>query len=168
MNDDSRAAAGSNPHPPYLSVPVWDVSDEEIAEWRKSKGLIIVAYTAECIRDGRYDRNEELYPEGSVIYREVSRAVIDKSMRILAERNMVLNRNGKWYANVPGRMEPSLLRAVNILLARRPDLPPDLAAALDSWKRALDALAAGQTVQADQAGKPTHGTTTARPRRNTA
>jgi hypothetical protein len=53
---------------------------------------------------------------------------------------MVRKSGGRWYPVVPGRMVPSLWRAVGTLLDRRADLPPTLAAELDSWKLALSAL----------------------------
>lgn len=55
--------------------------------------------------------------------------------------------NTKSPAIIPGRMELSIRRATDILLARRDDVPPDLTAAVESWKPTLDALeapAAGQ------------------------
>jgi hypothetical protein len=62
---------------------------------------------------------------------------------------MVRKSGSAWLAIAPGRMEPSLVRAVGVLLDRRADLPPALAAELDSWKRTLDALnAPGSTRSA--------------------
>jgi hypothetical protein len=141
--------AGSRPQ--FLSVPVWDISDEEISEWSRTPGRRFAAYTAECIRDGKYDNGQELYPHPeSAVYRELTKAAIDEVIRLLAERGMVRKSGDSWHAIAPGRMEPSTGRAIAILLARRADLPPALATELESWKRALDALnaPAGPPAQA--------------------
>lgn len=122
------------------SVPIWDITEEEIGEWRQTPGMRFAAFTAECIRDGQYGNGEEIYPPGSVVYREITRESVDRAMAILAERGMVAKSGGAWHAIVPGRLEPSTRRAVAVLLDRRADLPPALAAELDSWKRTLDAL----------------------------
>jgi hypothetical protein len=50
------------------------------------------------------------------------------------------------YGVAPGKMVPSIRRAVGVLLGVRGDLPPALAAELDSWKLTLDAIAASQAV----------------------
>jgi hypothetical protein len=126
---------------PFLSAPVWDISDEEIAEWRAAPGNRFLAFTAECIRDGKYDNGQEIYPLGSMMYREISRVRVDEIMGVLAERGMVRKAGGAWLAITPGRMEPSVRRAVGVLLACRDDLPSALAAELDSWKVTLDAPA---------------------------
>jgi hypothetical protein len=118
----------------FPSVPEWDISDEEIAEWKQTPGLRFAAYTAECIRDGQYDGGQEVYPPGSAVYREITRERVDQVMAILAERGMARKSGGAWRAIAPGRMEPSLRRAVAVLLARRADLPPALAAELDAWQ----------------------------------
>lgn len=125
---------------PFLSVPAWDISDEEIDEWKRTPGLYFAAYTAECIRGGRYDDGQEVYPPGSPVYQETSRDSVERAMGILAGRGMVRKSGSAWHAVAPGRMEPGIRRAVAVLLARRADLPPALAAELDSWKLALDAL----------------------------
>jgi hypothetical protein len=131
---------------PFLSVPAWDISDEEIAEW-KAGGRRFSAYTAERIRDGAYDNGQELYPyPGSVVYREITRGMVDQDMKVLAERGMVRQAGGKWYAIAPGKMVPSIRRAVGVLLGVRGDLPSALAAELDSWKLTLDAIEAGQAA----------------------
>jgi|SRR5579862_9278825 len=137
---------------PFLSVPAWDISQEEISEWKQTPGTRFAAFTAECIRDGKYDNGQELYPPGSVVYTEITRRTVDRAMELLAERGMVRNSGGAWHAITPGRMEPSIRRAVAVLLARRADLPPALAAELDSWKVTLDALEASGGTQASQAG----------------
>jgi hypothetical protein len=146
-------------HPPFLSVPAWDISDEEIGEWKQTPGLRFAAYTAECIRDGQYDDGQEVYPPGSVVYREITRERVDQVMAILAERGIARKSGGAWRAIAPGRMEPSIRRAVTVLLARHADLPPALAAELSAWKLTLDAWAApdgtpaGQTA-AERAAQP--------------
>lgn len=127
---------------PFLSDPTWDLSDEEISEWKQTPGLYFAAYTAECIRDGKYDNGQEIYPLGSLIYKDISRSAVDEVMRILAERGMVRKSGSAWHAIAPGRLEPSVRRAVAVLLDRRADLPPALAAELDTWKLTLDALGA--------------------------
>jgi hypothetical protein len=136
---------------PFLSVPAWDISDEEIGEWKQTPGLRFAAYTAECIRDGQYDDGQEVYPPGSVVYREITRERVDQVMAILAERGMARKSGGAWRAIAPGRMEPSIRRAVTVLLARRADLPPALAAELSAWKLILDACADPDSIPASQA-----------------
>ena len=136
---------------PFLSVPAWDISDEEISEWKQVPGMRFAAYTAECIRDGQYDDGQEVYPLGSVVYRELSRVAVDRVMEVLAERGMVRKSGSAWCAVTPGRMEPSIRRAVAVLLARRADLPPVLAAELGAWKLSLDTLAASGNPPAGQA-----------------
>jgi len=127
-------------HPRFLSVPVWDISEEEISEWKQA-GRGLAAYTAECIRNGKYDNGQEIYPyPESVVYRELPRAAIDEVMGLLAERGMASKSKKGWRVIAPGRMEPSMWRAVGVLLARRADLPAALAAELESWKLALYAL----------------------------
>jgi hypothetical protein len=128
---------------PYLSVPAWDISDEEISEWKQTAGLRFAAYTAECIRDGQYDDGQEVYPPGSQVYRELSTTAVDRVMEVLAERGMVRKSGRAWRAVTPGRLEPSIRRAVAVLLARVADLPPALAAELAAWQHSLDILAAG-------------------------
>jgi hypothetical protein len=130
--------------PALLTVPVWDITDEEISEWQHScsgvPGVRLAGYTAAAIRDGEYDNGRELYPLGTPAYREVTRETVDRAMGMLAERGMARKSAGAWYPVVPGRMEPSTWRAVAVLLARHADLPPALTAELESWKLALDAL----------------------------
>jgi hypothetical protein len=143
--DEKRSAAAAGAvMPVLLSVPVWDITDEQIEEWKHScsgvPGVRLAGYTAASIRDGRYDSGKELFPLGSPACQEVDRATVDRGMEMLAERGMVRKSGGGWYPVVPGRMEPSLWRAVGTLLDRRADLPPALAAELESWKRALYAL----------------------------
>jgi hypothetical protein len=137
---EHSAARGSTVTPLFLSVPTWDLSDEEISEWKQTPGLRFAAYTAECIRDGKYDNGQEIYPPGSLVYKEISRSAVDRVMEILAGRGMVRKSGSAWHAIAPGRLEPSVRRAVAVLLDRRGDLPPALAAELDSWKRTLDTL----------------------------
>jgi hypothetical protein len=127
---------------PFLSVPAWDISEEEISQWRETPGMRFASFTAECIRDGKYDNGQEIYPPESGVYRELPRETVDQVMELLAERGMARRTGGRWYAVTPGRMEPSVRRAVAVLLARRADLPPGLAAELDSWTLTLDALEA--------------------------
>jgi hypothetical protein len=98
------------------------------------------AYTAECIRDGQYDDGQELYPPGSGVYREITRAAVDRAMGLLADRGMAQKTSGRWHAITPGRMAPATLRAIRVLLASRDDLPPALAAELDAWKATLHTL----------------------------
>ena len=136
---------------PFLSVPTWDISNEEIEEWKKTSGMYFAAFTAECIRDGKYDNGQELYPLGSVVYKEISRAAVDQVMEILADRGMVRRSGNAWHAIAPGRLEPSTRRAVAVLLDCRADLPPALATELDSWKRTLDAIQAPGGTPAIQA-----------------
>jgi hypothetical protein len=119
---------------------MWDISDEEISDWKQAPGMRFAAYTAECIRDGQYDDGQELYPPGSAVYREITRAAVDRDMGLLAERGMTRKTGGRWHAITPGRMAPATLRAVAVLLASRDDLPPALATELDAWKTTLDAL----------------------------
>jgi hypothetical protein len=137
---------------PFLSAPAWDISDEEIAEWKQTPGMRFAAFTAECIRDGRYDNGEEVYPPGSVVFKEITRGRVDEVMEILAERGMVRKSGSTWRAVAPGRMEPSVRRAVAVLLDRRADLPPALAAELDAWRRMLDALDASGNRAAMEPG----------------
>jgi len=144
QDQESSAAAAGGAMPVLLSVPVWDITDEEIEKWKHScsgvPGVRLAGYTAAAIRDGRYDNGKELFPLGSPGYQEVTRATVDRGMEMLAERGMVRKSGGGWYPVVPGRMEPSTWRAVGTLLDRRADLPPALTAELESWKRALYAL----------------------------
>jgi hypothetical protein len=128
--------------PPFLSVPAWDISLEEISEWNQTPGMGFTAYTAECIIKGQYDDGQEIYPSGSSVYQEISRERVDKVMSVLAERGMARKEKGEWRAIAPGRMAPSVLRAVGVLLAVSGDMPPGLAAGLESWKATLDAIAA--------------------------
>lgn len=139
--------------PPFLSVPAWDISDEEISEWKRTQGMRLAAYTAECIRDGAYDNGEEIYPPGSVVYQEITRAAVDQVMEVLAERGMVRKSGSAWRAIAPGRLEPSVRRAVAVLLARRADLPPALAAELDSWQLTLDTLEGHGGARPSQAAR---------------
>ena len=139
------------PRPLFLSVPTWDISDEEISEWKQT-GRRFAAYTAECIRDGKYDNGQEIYPyPGSVVYQEITRQTVDEIMALLASRGMAEKSGSAWLAIAPGRMEPSIRRAVGVLLARRADLPQALADELDSWKLTLDALNAPAVTPADHA-----------------
>lgn len=125
---------------PYLSVPAWDISDEEIREWKQTPGMRFAAYTAESIRDGKYDRGQELYPPGSPIYQEITRETVDQAMELLAERGMAKQSHGAWHAVTPGRLEPGISRAIAVLLGHRGELPPALAAELDSWKATLETI----------------------------
>lgn len=122
---------------PYTETATWDISDEEIREWKQTPGKRFAAYTAECIRDGKYDCGQELYPPDSLVYREITRETVDQAMRLLAERGMAKRSGDAWRAIAPGRMEPDLHRAITTLLARRDDLPPALADELDSWNSTL-------------------------------
>jgi hypothetical protein len=152
---------------PFLSVPAWDLSDEEISEWKQMPSMRFAAYTAECIRDGQYDNGEEIYPPESVIYRELPRATVDRAMEILAERGMARKSGGAWHAIAPGRLVPSIRRAVTVLLARRSDLPPALATELGAWQLTLDTLESsdgtptvsiiGGTVHGNVVQAHTHG-----------
>ena len=135
---------------PFLSVPAWDISDEEISEWKKTPGMRLAAYTAECIRDGNYDNGQEIYPPKSAIYKELSKETVNQVMELLAGRGMVRKSGSAWHAITPGRLEPSTRRAVAVLLACRADLPPALAAELDSWNRTLDAMQAPAGTLAPQ------------------
>jgi hypothetical protein len=136
---------------PFLSDPAWDLSDEEINEWKQTPGLYFAAYTAECIRDGKYDNGQEIYPPGSLVYKDISPSAVDRVMGILAERGMVRKSGSAWHAIAPGRLEPSVRRAVAVLLDRRADLPPALAAELDSWKLTLDTLEGHRGAHSSQA-----------------
>jgi hypothetical protein len=154
--DQGRSAAGAGGvMPVLLSVPVWDITDEQIEEWKQScsgvPGVRLAGYTAAAIRDGRYDKGGELFPLGAPGYQEVTRATVDRGMELLAERGMVRKSGGGWHPVVPGRMEPSTWRAVGTLPARRADLPPTLAAELESWKLALYALNAPGGASVGQA-----------------
>lgn len=124
-------------HRPFLSVPAWDISDEEISEWKRTPGMGLAAFTAERIIGGHYDGGDELYPVGSPVYLEITSDAVDQAMEVLAERGMARKEGDAWRAIAPGRLEPSLRRAVAALLSRRDDLPPALAAELDTWTRAL-------------------------------
>jgi hypothetical protein len=130
--------------PQFLSVPVWDITDEEIEEWKHScsgvAGLRMAGYIAAAIRDGKYDDGRELYAREHDAHWEVTRETIDRAMGMLMERGMTRRWGGSWYPVVPGRMEPSTWRAVATLLDRRAALPPALTAELESWKLALHAL----------------------------
>lgn len=123
---------------PFLSIPTWDISDEEIRDWKQTPGRRFAAYTAECIRDGKYDRGQELYPPGSPVYQEITRETVDQAMELLAERGMAKRSGGAWHAVTPGRLEPSISRALAVLLAHRGELPPALADELDCWKATLE------------------------------
>src|ERR1700745_860942 len=83
MTPESRATVHSLP---FLSVPLWDISDEEISEGKRTPAVGFAAYAAECIRDGRYGNGQELYPAGSGVYREITRESVDQAMELLAER----------------------------------------------------------------------------------
>jgi hypothetical protein len=149
--DGEHSGAGAV-RPLFLSVPVWDISEDEISEWKQMPGRRLAAYTAECIRDGKYDNGQEIYPyPESAVYRELPRAAIDEFMGLLAERGMARKSKNGWHAIAPGRLEPSMWRAVGVLLARRAELPPALAAELESWKLALYALNAPRGTPAGQA-----------------
>lgn len=152
---ERSAARGSAVTPRFLTAPAWDLSDEEISEWRQTPGRRFAGYTAECIRDGQYDNGQELYPLGSEVYREITRAAVDQAMGMLAERGMVRRSGNAWFAIAPGRLEPSVLRAIGVLLDRRADLPPTLAAELDSWKVTLDTLKGHEGAPASQAATGT-------------
>jgi hypothetical protein len=143
-DQESSAAGAGGAMPVLLSVPVWDITDEQIEEWQQScsgvPGVRLAGYIAARIKDGGYDNGRELFPLGSPAYREVSRETVDRAMGMLMERGMTRKSSSRWYPVVPGRMEPSLWRAVGTLLERRADLPPALADELESWKLALYAL----------------------------
>lgn len=124
---------------PFLSVPAWDLSEEEIREWKQTPGKQFAAYTAERIRDGQYDSGQELYPPGSPVYQEITRDCVDQAMRLLAERGMTRQSGDAWHALAPGRMEPDVRRAITVLLARHDELPATLAHELDSWNATLEA-----------------------------
>jgi hypothetical protein len=102
--------------------------------------MVLAGYTAAAIKNGRYDGGKELFPAGSVVYREVTRQTVDWAMQMLAERGMVRRSGGAWYPVAPGRIAPSARRAVATLLASREQLPPALATELDSYMAALDAM----------------------------
>ena len=142
QDQENSAAGAGGAMPALLSVPVWDITDEQIEEWKHAHsgvaGMCLAGYTAAAIRDGEYDNGRELYSRSGP--REVTQETIDHAMGMLMERGMTRRSGGSWYPVVPGRMEPSLWRAVGTLLGRRADLPPGLAAELESWKRALYAL----------------------------
>lgn len=126
-----------------LRRPVpWDITDEEIEEWKHSRsgepGRCFAGYIAAAIRDGRYDDGKELLPLGSVVYREISRATVDLAMGMLMDRGMVRKSGNAWYPAVPGRLTPTARRAIAFLLASREQLPPTLATELDSYKATLD------------------------------
>jgi hypothetical protein len=154
QDQENSAAGADGAMPALLSVPVWDITDEEIEEWKHScsgvAGMRLAGYTAAAIRDGKYDNGRELYSRSDP--REVTQETIDHAMGMLMERGMTRRSGGRWYPVVPGRMEPSLWRAVGTLLGRRDDLPPALATELESWKRALYALNASGDTPADPNG----------------
>lgn len=116
----------------------WDISEEEISEWKRTPGMGFAAFTAECIRDGKYDNGQEIYPPDSPVYKEITSDMVDQTMSVLAARGMARKTEGRWRAIAPGRLHPSTRRAVALLLSRRTDLPPSLAAELASWNRTLD------------------------------
>ena len=147
----ARESGGTVRCLPFLAVPAWDISDEEIGEWKRTPGLRFAAYTAECIRDGQYDDGQEVYPPGSAVYREITRERVDQVMAILAERGMARKSGGAWRAIAPGRMEPSVRRALTVLLDRHADLPPALAAELRAWRLTLDAWAAPDGIPVSRA-----------------
>lgn len=130
-------------HLPFLSVPTWDISDEEIEEWKQDNGHRLVALVAERIRDGFYKSDEEIFPPESCQRHgaDEPRYFFGKDAHMLIERGMVRESDGRWYAITPGRMEPSIRRAMNVLIDCRADLPDSLAVELDSWKATLDELA---------------------------
>jgi hypothetical protein len=129
----------------FRPAPAWDITDEEIRDWQQSRsgvpGVVIAGYTAAAIRDGRYCGSRELFPPESGPY-EATTETIDKAMGMLAARGMVRRSGRAWYPVVPGRLAPSARRAVTALLASRDQLPPALAAELDSYAAALDATSA--------------------------
>lgn len=144
---------------PALETAMWDISDQEIREWKQTPGKRFAAYTAECIRDGKYDNGQELYPPDSPVYREITRETVDQAMRLLADRGMTARSGGTWHAVTPGRMEPDLHRAVTVLLGHRDDLPPALADELDSWKATLET--ADTQIAIDPPSRQPHTTTAA-------
>ena len=101
----------------------------------------------------KYDNGQAVYPPWSEVYKELSRAAVDQVMELLANRGMVRKSGSVWHAITPGRLEPSTRRAVAALLACRADLPPALAAELDSWNRTLDAMQAPSGMPPSQAAK---------------
>jgi hypothetical protein len=137
----------------FLSTPTWDISDEEIAEWQQTAGMQLTALAAERIRDGYYAGGQEIYPQDSPVYKEISKSHVDEVMAPLAERGMARKSGSAWLAIAPGRMEPSVRRAVGVLLDRRSDLPPALAAELDAWKLHLDTLASSDRDTTERAGR---------------
>lgn len=144
----------ADPRYPALSLPVWDISDDEITEWSKTIGTGLAGLAAERIRDGMYQNGEEIYPPDSAVYREATRESISSQMELLVERGMATREGDRWYAIAPGRMEPSLQRATKIFLDRRADLPPALITALDSWKHTLETR--GIPTELPKAPRPAH------------
>jgi hypothetical protein len=67
---------------------------------------------------------------------------------------MVRKSGGAWYPVTPGRIAPSTRRAVTVLLASRAELPPALAAELESYEAALDGTGTGATERAQQLPNP--------------
>jgi hypothetical protein len=130
----------------FRPVPAWDITDEEISDWKHSRsgipGMVLAGYVAAAIRDGKHDSGKELFPPDSQAYREVTRQTVDQAMAMLAARGMVRKSGHAWYPVVPGRPAPSAHRAVAALLATREELPPALAAELESYQAALDATSA--------------------------
>lgn len=141
-------------------VPAWDITDEEISEWKRPgsgiPGVVLAGFTAAAIRDGKYGAGKELFPRDSAVYREVTREAVEHAMTMLMERGMVRKSGDAWYPIVPGRLAPSARRAVSSLLACREALPPALATELDSYRVALEDLEAfgSDTVRVGAAQMP--------------
>lgn len=139
----ARGAGTVTPLRPPRPVQAWDITDEEISEWKHSRsgipGIVFAGYTAAAIKDGRYDASKELFPPDSGVYREIAREAVNQAMEMLAERGMVRKAGRAWYPVSPGRIAPSTRRAVAALLAIREELPPALAAELGCYQAALDA-----------------------------
>ncbi|HEX4831441.1 MAG TPA: hypothetical protein VH478_10150 [Trebonia sp.] len=127
---------------PVSPLPAWDITNEEIEEWRQTPRLGLVALTAERIRDGKYHNGQEVFPDGSAIYTETCRDLIEGDMDLLVTRGMLKKAGNRWFAIAPGRLAPPASRAVRVLLALRDDLPPGLAAELDAYQAVLTALTA--------------------------
>lgn len=141
---ECRGARGSTVAPLFRSIPAWDITDEEISEWQHSRsgipGIVLAGYTAAAIRDGRHEGGRELFPPDSGAHREVTRKTVNQAMGMLMERGMVRKSGDAWYPVTPGRVEPGPRRAAAVLLACRAELPPALAAELDSYTAAMDSM----------------------------
>ena len=64
QDQESSAAEAGGAMPVLLSVPVWDITDEQIEEWKHAHsgvaGMCLAGYTAAAIRDGEYDNGRGL------------------------------------------------------------------------------------------------------------